>query len=201
VSSSLLARRQDNILLLELSSESGYARLTHTVLEDLHRRLDAVRQAAGLQAVVISGTDRAFAVGADIQELSALNSVEARNFSALGQGVMRKIERLPVPVVAAVRGYCLGGGFDLALACHARVASTDAIFAHPGSSLGVLTGWGGTARLPRLVGRARALDMFATGRSLTAAEAYDWGLVRRLATPAKVLEAAVDLALNLRQCG
>jgi enoyl-CoA hydratase len=118
---------------------------------------------------------------------------------------MRAVANSPKPVVAAIRGYCMGGGLDLALACHARIASNDAVFAHPGGSLGIITGWGGTQRLPRLIGRGRALDMLVTGRRLDATEALDFGLIHKIVGDSVVAEAieqartiarAIDSRLN-----
>ncbi len=118
-------------------------------------------------------------------------------FSELGQSVMRSIERFPRPVVAAIRGYCLGGGLDLALACHARIATEDVVFAHPGGSLGILTGWGGTVRLPRLIGRARAMELFVTGRNVEAQEALSISLIEKIASFDKAIETADAWAKNL----
>jgi enoyl-CoA hydratase/carnithine racemase len=102
---------------------------------------------------------------------------------------MNSIAHSRKPFIAAIRGFCFGGGLDLALACHTRIASTDAIFAHPGATLGIITGWGGTQRLPALIGSARALELFLTGRRLTAPEALAWSLVHRV-VPADQLSAA-----------
>lgn len=191
--------RDDDILLIQLHSPDGYPRLTRAVLEELHRQFDADAKRANLCATVITGTEKCFAAGADLDEVNGLSPLEAVRFSALGQSLMRKIEHDAKPVVAAIRGYCLGGGLDLALACHLGVAASDAVFGHPGAGLGIITGWGGTARLPRVFGsggRARAMEMLTTGSSITADEAYAWGLVNRVVPPAKVVETALELARN-----
>ena len=118
---------------------------------------------------------------------------------------MGAVANSPRPIIAAIRGYCMGGGLDLALACHARIASRDAVFAHPGGSLGILTGWGGTQRLPRLIGRSRALEMLVTGRRVDAEEAFVYGLVEKIADDSVATEAidrvrtiarAIDSQLN-----
>ncbi len=142
---------------------------------------------------MITGTALAFAAGAEISELAALGAAEAFEFSRLGQRVMNRIEQFSKPVVAAIRGYCLGGGLDLALACHVRIAGKESVFAHPGGSLGILTGWGGTGRLPRIVGRGRALEILATGRSITSTEAFAMRLINRLVPDEDVLGAAIHL--------
>lgn len=195
--SSVRVSENERILLIQLESPDDFPRLTRSVLHQLSGVLDAVSSRPELCGVVLTGTDTAFAAGADLEEVSALTALEALRFSALGQGLTRKIERCRVPVVAAIRGYCLGGGFDLAMACHMRVAATDAMFGHPGGSLGLVTGWGGTARLPRLVGNARALELLTTGQTISAQEAYAARLVNRLARPSETISAAVEFLRRL----
>jgi enoyl-CoA hydratase len=143
-------------------------------------------------AVVFTGTGDVFASGADIRELQMLTPDTAREFAARGQNLFQSIADARQLTVAAVNGYCMGGGIDLALACRVRVASHDAVFAHPGARLGIITGWGGTQRLPRLIGAARAFEMFATARRLSADEALEYGLVSRVQTDA--LACALELA-------
>lgn len=194
----LRARRSDGLLLIELNSPDGFPRLTRLAIKELHRQFDADKMEPEGQAVIITGTEKCFAAGAELTEIAALSALEAVQFSALGQSLMNKIERHRGVVVAAIRGYCLGGGLDLALACHVRVASDDAVFGHPGAGLGIITGWGGTQRLPHLIGRARAAEMLATGRTITAREAYAWGLVNRLVPPEIVVEVAREMAQAAR---
>ena len=188
---------RDGVCLIQLDDPSGYPRLTRAVLEELHRQFDRLRNTPKARATVITGTEKCFAAGADLAEVGALRAAEALRFATLGQGLMRKIEQNAKPVIAAIRGYCLGGGFDLALACRMRVAASDAVFGHPGAALGIITGWGGTQRLPRILGaggRARAMEMLTSGRTITAGEAYAWGLVSRVVEPEKLLETAVAMA-------
>jgi enoyl-CoA hydratase/carnithine racemase len=166
--------------------------LSSTTLDELERTLDALAARAGLRAIIFTGSGGAFASGANIRELAALNVDEACEFARRGQRVMRKVADAAQVTVAAVDGYCMGGGLDLALSCRLRVASSRSAFAHPGARLGVITGWGGTQRLARLVGHARAFELFLTARRLTAAEAFSWGLVNRLAEDP--LACALELA-------
>ncbi len=194
----LRARRSDGLLLIELNSPDGFPRLTRLAIKELHRQFDADKMEPEGQAVIITGTEKCFAAGAELTEIAALSALEAVQFSALGQSLMNKIERHRGVVVAAIRGYCLGGGLDLALACHVRVASDDAVFGHPGAGLGIITGWGGTQRLPHLIGRARAAEMLATGRTITAREAYAWGFVNLLVPPEIVVEVAPEMAQAAR---
>lgn len=196
MTSTLRAETHGDILLLAFDHPSGYPRLSRALLEQLRSQLVAISHSAATRAVVLTGTNRAFAVGAEIAEVGAFTPIEARDFSLLGQSVMRAIERFSKPVVAAIRGYCFGGGLDLALACHARVASEDAAFAHPGGSLGILTGWGGTQRLVCTLlpgARGRTLELLATGRTVTAAEALAIGLVSRIVAPHETVAATMAM--------
>jgi enoyl-CoA hydratase/carnithine racemase len=160
-------------------------------LADEIRRLAVTPEFVG---AVITGSERAFAVGADITELAELRATEGFEFSRRGQEVMAAVARGRKPVIAAIRGFCFGGGLDLALACRARIASPDAMFAHPGGALGIITGWGGTQRLPRLVGRGRALEMFVTSAKIGADEARACGLIATIAGETEVVAVAIRLA-------
>lgn len=143
-------------------------------------------------AIILTGTDDAFLSGADINELSLLTPESAKEFSQYGQTLTNILANLKAVTIAAINGFCLGGGLDFALSCDIRLASKSAVFAHPGARLGIITGWGGTQRLPRLIGRTRAIELFATARRIDANEALRIGLVTRIEDP--VLEAGIDLA-------
>jgi enoyl-CoA hydratase len=189
VGSRLSVARHDDVLVLTLESDDGFPRLERTILAAIEAQVVQLAQQRELAGAVISGTERAFAVGAEISELANLTPASAFEFSRYGQRVMQAVASSSKPIVAAIRGYCMGGGLDLALACHARIASSDAVFAHPGGSLGIITGWGGTQRLPRLIGRSRALEMLVTGQRLGAQEAFACGLVQKIAGDSVVTEA------------
>jgi enoyl-CoA hydratase len=196
------ATLSDGLFLIRLDNPNGYPRLTRAVLGELQRQFDRLPGLSHVHAAVITGTEKCFAAGAELAEVAALNPTEAFRFSALGQSLMRTIEQSAKPVLAAIRGYCLGGGFDLALACHVRVAASDAVFGHPGATLGIITGWGGTGRLPRVLGpggRARAVEMLTSGQSITAGEALTWGLVSRVVEPEALLDTAFQMARARRQ--
>jgi enoyl-CoA hydratase/carnithine racemase len=139
------------------------------------------REACGTRSLVLAGNERFFSAGADLQEINALTGAEAYGFARMGQTLMTAIENFPVPVYAAIQGHCMGGGLDLALACHRRVASPNAVFGHRGAALGLMTGWGGTQRLPRLIGKAQALQMFIAAEKLTAEQALQIGLIDAIA--------------------
>ena len=155
--------------------------LSVTVLEQLHHILDGVAVDNGVDAVIFTGQDASFASGADLREIAGVDAASAPAFALRGQGLMNKVAELRQHTTAAVNGYCFGGALDLALACSRRIASPDAKFAHPGAGLGIITGWGGTQRLPRLVGRGRALELFFTAEPVNADKALSWGLIDEIA--------------------
>jgi enoyl-CoA hydratase/carnithine racemase len=168
-------QNEADLVLLRLRSEDGTNRLTRACVVSL--RL-AVQELAGKpRPLIITGNTRFFSAGADLEEIAALNGPSAYEFSKLGQTLMRALHEFPAPVYAAVSGYCMGGGLDLALACHHRVASLNAVFGHRGAALGLITGWGGTQRLPRLVGKAVALEIFVAAEKIGATRALAIGLV------------------------
>lgn len=127
--------------------------------------------------LILTGNQHFFSAGADLNEIAALTGPAAYEFGAMGQCLMNTVANFPAPVFAAVWGYCMGGGLDLALACRYRIAHPHAVFGHRGAALGLITGWGGTQRLPRLVGKARALEMFVAAEKLHSARALEIGLI------------------------
>jgi enoyl-CoA hydratase len=169
--------------------------LSTTTLAELDTLLSTLIGNRNLQAIIFTGTDNAFLSGADIRELATLDIETAVNFSRTGQRVFQKIAEASQTTIAAVNGFCMGGGMDLALACDNRVASPSAVFAHPGARLGIITGWGGTQRLPRIIGKARTIELFTTARRLTSTEALKIGLITAIYEP--VLEGAINVAKTL----
>ena len=180
----------NSVAVLAFSAADGYPRLTRAVLGEISALLGSIRREGLFRGVVITSEADSFAAGGDLGEIVELDGLPARDFAQLGQRVFNEIEQFPVPLVAAIRGYCLGGGLDLALACHARQATYDASFAHPGASLGLITGWGGTQRLARLVGKAAALQMLLTTERIPATQALSMGLVDELVASQDLIEAA-----------
>ena len=172
--------------------------LSRTVLDALSARLGEAATDLETRVVLLtSGLDRAFAAGANIREMAPMGPSEAREHGRRGQALTRQIERLPIPVIAAVNGVCLGGGCELALACDFIVASDEATFGQPEILLGIIPGWGGTRRLPRRIGPARARHWIFTGRPVTAREAEAEGLVLRVVPRSELLPAAHALAEEL----
>jgi enoyl-CoA hydratase len=170
---------QSSFRVLRMRSEDGTNRLTRRRVLALTAEIE--RLAHEPLPLVITGNDRFFSAGAELGEIGALDGPTAYEFSKMGQALMLEIEGFPAPVYAAISGYCMGGGLDLALACRHRVASPTSVFGHRGAALGLMTGWGGTQRLPRLIGKGRALEMFVAAAKLSAQQALDLGLVDALA--------------------
>jgi enoyl-CoA hydratase len=179
-------------VIIRLNRPAERNPLSVATLEELDEIVSALVTRTDISTIIFTGAGDTFASGANIRELGALTPEMAQEFARRGQSLMQRIEDAPQLTIAAVNGYCMGGGLDLALACRVRCAAPSAVFAHPGARLGIITGWGGTQRLPRLIGQARALEMFATARRVTADEAYEIGLVNRVGDP--VLECALALA-------
>ncbi|HTW55122.1 MAG TPA: enoyl-CoA hydratase/isomerase family protein [Thermoplasmata archaeon] len=172
--------------------------LSRPVLEALLVRLRGAEADPAARVVVLaSASEKAFAAGADIKEMAPMGPEEAHAHGGRGQAVTRAIERLPLPVIAAVHGVCLGGGCEIALACDLIVASEDARFGQPEINLGVMPGWGGTRRLPRRIGAARARRWILTGETVPAARAAAEGLVDRVVPRAELLPVALALADEL----
>jgi enoyl-CoA hydratase len=143
--------------------------------------------------VILTGAGRAFIAGADINELTGISALEGRRLARRGQEIFRRFETSPKPTIAAVNGFALGGGCELAMACHVRVAAEGAKFGQPEVKLGLIPGYGGTQRLPRLVGRGRALQLLLTGEMLEAQEAYRIGLVNRVVAADQLLPTATAM--------
>jgi enoyl-CoA hydratase/carnithine racemase len=179
---------RDGATLLRLASPDGTNRLTRACVLALTQEVQ--RLAREPRPLLITGNHRFFSAGAELEEIVALTGPAAYEFSRMGQALMDAIDAFPALAIAAVGGYCMGGGLDLALACDLRMASPHAIFGHRGAALGLITGWGGTQRLPRLVGKAKALEMFAAAEKIHAQEALRLGLVDAIA--ADPAEAALQ---------
>jgi enoyl-CoA hydratase len=155
-----------------------------------------------VKAVILTGAgEKAFVAGADINQVSGLSAIEGRDWGLRGQQVFSRIENLPKPVIAAINGYALGGGLELAMACHIRIASENAKLGQPEVKLGIVPGYGGTQRLPRLVGKGRALEIILTGDPIPAGEACRIGLVNRVVPVDQLLTTARELAARIIRNG
>lgn len=176
--------------------------LDASVIDDLDACFADLAGNESVRAIVLTGSgEKAFVAGADINQFSSLDAAAARDFALRGQAVFTRIEQSDQPVVAAVNGYALGGGCELALACHIRVASENASFGQPEVNLGVIPGYGGTQRLPRIVGRGLALEMILTGDPVNAARALEVGLVNRVTSLNDLLPTARKIAGRIASRG
>ena len=173
--------------ILRLASPDGTNRLTRACVLALTVAVAELKNdlkgelKEPLRPLIVAGNRQFFSVGADLNEIAALTGPEAYEFSAMGQALMNALASYPVPVIAAIEGHCMGGGLDLALACHRRIAAPHAVFGHRGAALGLMTGWGGTQRLPRLIGKSRALELFVAAEKVSAARALEIGMVDAIA--------------------
>ncbi|HVQ37711.1 MAG TPA: enoyl-CoA hydratase/isomerase family protein [Pyrinomonadaceae bacterium] len=181
-----------SVAILRFNRPTKRNPLSLATLKELESQLSELIPRQDLDTIVFTGTDDVFASGADIRELADLDSASALKFSRFGQDLFQFIAEARQVTVAAINGFCMGGALDLALACDIRVGSPVAVFSHPGAKLGIITGWGGTQRLPRIMGRARALELFATAGRYSSQAALEMGLISRIADP--VLECALEEA-------
>ena len=191
----LLVHTEQGITVITINRSKFLNALNIATLEELDRLFDVLAKDDATKLVVITGGgEKAFVAGADITEMQHLNVLEGRNFAQLGHKVFNKIENLPKIVIAAVNGYALGGGCELAMACDIRIASDNAIFGQPEVSLGIIPGFGGTQRLARLVGKGRATEIICTAKNIEAVEAYRIGLVNAVVAPNELMVSVKAMA-------
>jgi enoyl-CoA hydratase len=194
----LIYEKKDNIGLLTINRPDKMNAISMELTSELKQLLDEVENDEELRVMVVTGAgDKAFVAGADINELVDREAKMGRRVSKERQEIFSRIENLHVPVIAAVNGYALGGGLELALACSIRICSEKAQFGAPEVKLGIIPGDGGTQRLPRLVGSGRAMEMILTGDFIDAQEAYRIGLVNKVVPPDKLMEVAMELAQKI----
>ncbi|MCW5957697.1 MAG: enoyl-CoA hydratase/isomerase family protein [Pyrinomonadaceae bacterium] len=175
MSNAIIFEQINRITIVRFNRPEIRSPLSISVLDELHSIVDSVSY--GAAGLVFTGVGDVFASGADLREIAAVNGDNARDFALRGQTLMSKIASISIETIAAVNGFCYGGALDLALACGRRVASPNAEFCHPGAGLGIMTGWGGTQRLPLLVGEAEALEMFMMAKRVSADQALEIGLI------------------------
>ena len=193
---------EDRVAVLTIDHRPVNA-LDRQTLRELGEAVDVIGADPAVKVIVITGGGSlAFVAGADIKEVGQIKSPqEAQEMAALGQAVFLKIQRLTKPVIAAINGVCLGGGCELAMACHLRISGDRARFGQPEITLGIIPGWGGTQRLPRLIGKAKATEWILTGDMYTAQEALRLGLVNQVVPQDQVLKVAKDLARKIASKG
>ncbi len=194
----LMYEKKENIGLLTINRPEKMNAISQELTAELSLLLDEIENDDELRVIVMTGAgDKAFVAGADINELVDRDARLGRRVSRERQEIFSRIENLHVPVIAAVNGYALGGGLELALACSIRICSEKAQFGAPEVKLGIIPGDGGTQRLPRLVGQGRAMEMIITGDFIDAQEAYRIGLVNKVFPPEKLKEEAMELAKKI----
>jgi enoyl-CoA hydratase len=189
----LLVDVRDRVATITINRPDKLNALNDATITEIGAAVDSLVADRAVGGIILTGAGRAFVAGADIGVLAKQGSVDARERARHGQAVFRRIEMSPKPVIAAVNGFALGGGCELAMACHVRIASDAAKFGQPEVKLGITPGFGGTQRLARIVGRGRALQLLLTGEQIGAAEAFRIGLVNAVVAPAELLSAAAAM--------
>jgi enoyl-CoA hydratase len=191
----LLFENNCGIGMITLNRPKVLNALNYKILKELDSLLDLVAQDETIKVVIITGSgEKSFVAGADISEMRNLSAPQGREWGKFGQSVFNRIETLPQPVIAAVNGYALGGGCELAMACDMRIVSEKAKFGQPEVGLGVIPGFAGTQRLPRLIGRGRAKELLFTGDIINAEEAYRIGLANKVTTAEELIDTAKAVA-------
>ena len=188
----------DGVATVTLNRPDALNALNRQLVGELGQAMRAAKGDAGVRGVIVTGSgEKAFAAGADISEFAGMEPLEAHRFALRGQAVFNSIENMPKPVIAAVNGFALGGGCELAMACHLRVASDNAQFGQPEVNLGLIAGFGGTQRLPRLVGHGIAAEMLLTGDRISAERAERVGLVNKVVASDALAEAAKAFVMTI----
>ena len=187
--------KNNHIGTLTINRPDSLNAMNREVLLEFINELKKIQSDKKIRVIIITGSgEKAFIAGADIKLMQKMNREEALDFANLGQELADLIEKSANPVIAAVNGYALGGGCEIALSCHLRIASDNAIFAQPEVKIGLLPGWGGTQRLPRIIGRGLANEIILTGRNVTAKEALDIGLVNKVVPQEELMNTCFDIA-------
>ena len=196
--SPLLIETTDAVRTITVNRPDKLNALNSATLDALHEAFDAAAADADVRVVVLTGAgEKAFVAGADISEMNGLPPVEGRDFSLRGQRMMRRVEKMPKPVIAAVNGFALGGGLELAMCCHLRIAGDNAKVGQPEINLGLIPGFGGSQRLLRLAGRAATLELCLTGAPIGAERARELGIVNRVVPAADLQTETLKLASQL----
>ena len=180
MSNALVVKNSGKSIIIQFNRPEIRSPLSIFVLDELNEILNETSKNETIETIIFTGKSDVFASGADLREIANVTENSAREFALRGQNLMNTINASDKKTIAAINGFCFGGALDLALACDERIASPNAVFSHPGASLGIITGWGGTQRLPRLVGEAKALEMFLTAKRVDATEAMRIGLIDKI---------------------
>lgn len=192
---------KDNIAIVTISRPQAMNALNSDFFKEMEAMQAQISNMNEVRAMIITGDGKAFVAGADISEMSDMNSQQGKDFSKIGQKVFDGFGKMSIPVIAAVNGFALGGGCELAMGCDIRIASTFAKFGQPEVNLGLIPGYAGTQRLPRLVGLSNALYLLMTADMINAEEAFRIGLVQKVVEPDKLMEEAITVANKIAQKG
>lgn len=185
---------EGQIGIITINRPKALNALNSTVLDELDKTLDGV-DLESIRCLILTGAgEKSFVAGADIGEMSSLTKAEGEAFGKKGNDVFRKIETFPIPVIAAVNGFALGGGCEISMSCDIRICSENAVFGQPEAGLGITPGFGGTQRLPRIVGAANAMELILTAKTINAAQAKEIGLVSHVYAPEELMDKALELA-------
>ncbi|MEN6462902.1 MAG: enoyl-CoA hydratase-related protein [Syntrophomonas sp.] len=194
----ILLNKEDGIGFITINRPKQLNALDRPTVEELSQAIDLVTADDEIKVIILTGAgDKAFVAGGDITFLKSLTPIKAREFAAFGHAVLRKIESIPKPVIAAINGFCLGGGCELAMACDFSIASTKAKFGQPEVTLGVTAGFGGTQRLPRLIGLGMARQLLYTGDTIDAGEAVRIGLVNAVVPDNELMNYVINIAKRI----
>lgn len=190
----IIIQKENHIATVTINEPDKLNALNTQILSELDSAFDLLAADTDIRVIIITGADRSFVAGANIREMAGMNYEEAKVFGAKGSAIFRKIETCPKPVIAAVNGFALGGGCELALACDIRIASEKAKFGQPEVGLGITPGFSGTQRLARLVGFAKAKELIFTGKVITATEALETGLANQVVAPESLMDEVKAMA-------
>lgn len=180
MSDALVVKTIGKAVIVQFNRPEIRSPLSIFVLDQLLEIINSISKDSMVETIIFTGKEGVFASGADLREIAEVTKDSAREFALRGQYLMSKINASDKKMIAAINGFCFGGALDLALACRQRIASPNATFSHPGANLGIITGWGGTQRLPRLIGEAKALEIFLTAKRVDAFEALSIGLIDKI---------------------
>ena len=198
----LLDQAEPGIYVLTINRPESYNALNGPTIKDIDGAISIIEADTDARALILTGAgEKAFVAGADIKAMQSLNGIEAQRFSDDGMKTFRKLELLDIPVIAAVNGFCLGGGCELAMSCDWMIAADTAQFGQPEVNLGVTPGLGGSQRLTRVVGRARAMELIMTGNTIKAEQALSWGLINHIYPADQLMDEALKLGRTIAKKG
>jgi len=194
-----LEKKKNGVAIIKINRPQSLNALNKETLKELTTAIDEIEKDRNIKAAILTGEGKAFIAGADIKEMKDMTPLEAREFSEMGHNLLMKIENSRLPFIAAINGYALGGGCEMMMACDICIASKKAKIGQPEINLGIHPGFGGTQRLPRLIGKTKAMELLLTGENISAEEAYHIGLINKIVEDNKLLEEAEKTAEKIAE--